>query len=146
MWNEIIFSLYPIEVMSSLCFNWAPRLEGVLEEWWYSSTPSWTQHWMEVSGQFHAPAALNPKKKAPCTHWTGGLVGSRAGLDTVVKRKIPTPCRYSNPPIIQPVAQRYTTELTLLLSNTTPNTRGGAPPIVGCLRSLIQYIRSHYRY
>jgi hypothetical protein len=41
-------------------------------------------------------------------------VGPRSGLNTVVKRKIPSPCRDSNPPIIQPVAQRYTTELCRL--------------------------------
>jgi hypothetical protein len=37
-------------------------------------------------------------------------VGTRAVLDTVVKRKIPSPRRESNPrtPIVQPVAQRYT--------------------------------------
>jgi hypothetical protein len=41
-------------------------------------------------------------------------VGLKAGLDAVVKRKIPSPYRASNTPIIQPVAQRYTTELTRL--------------------------------
>jgi hypothetical protein len=40
-------------------------------------------------------------------------VGSRAGLDTVVERKIPSPFRDS---IIQPVAQSYTTELSGILS------------------------------
>jgi hypothetical protein len=37
-------------------------------------------------------------------------VGPRAVLDTVVKRKIPSPRRESNPrtPIVQSVAQRYT--------------------------------------
>jgi hypothetical protein len=37
-------------------------------------------------------------------------VGPRAVLDAVVKRKIPSPPRDSNPrtPIVQPVAQRYT--------------------------------------
>jgi hypothetical protein len=57
---------------------------------------------MEVSGQLHVPAAL--------PHWIGGLVGSRAVLDAVVKRKIPSPRRESNPrsPIFQPIAQRYT--------------------------------------
>jgi hypothetical protein len=43
-------------------------------------------------------------------------VGLRAGLDAVVKRKIPSPYRDSNPPIIQPVAQCDTTELSWLLS------------------------------
>jgi hypothetical protein len=37
-------------------------------------------------------------------------VGPRAVLDAVVKRKIPSPRRESNPrtPIVQPAAQRYT--------------------------------------
>jgi hypothetical protein len=64
---------------------------------------------MEVNGQLHAPAAL-PQGKSPSTHWIGGWVGPTAVLDAVVKRKIPSTCRESNPrtPIVQPVAQRYT--------------------------------------
>jgi hypothetical protein len=65
---------------------------------------------MEVSGHLHAPAA-SPPGKEPLAHMLGGWVGSRAGLDVVVKRKIPSPPpRKSNPrtPIVQPVAQRYT--------------------------------------
>jgi hypothetical protein len=42
-------------------------------------------------------------------------MGPRAGLDAVVKRKIPSHCQDSNTPIIQPVAQRYTTELSRLV-------------------------------
>jgi hypothetical protein len=45
-------------------------------------------------------------------------MGPRAGLDMVVKRKIPSPYQFLNPglehPIIQPVAQCYTTELSWL--------------------------------
>jgi hypothetical protein len=64
---------------------------------------------MKVSGQLHTPAALLPEK-ASGTHWIGGWVGPRAVLDTVVKRKIPSPRREWNPrtPIVQPVAQCYT--------------------------------------
>jgi hypothetical protein len=62
---------------------------------------------MEVSGQLHATVALPPGKRVPDTHWIGGLVDPRAGLDAVLKRKIPSPCWDSNPPIIQPVVQRY---------------------------------------
>jgi hypothetical protein len=60
---------------------------------------------MEVSGQLH-PQVKTP----PGTQWIGGWVGPKAVLDTVVKRKIHSPRRESNPrtPIIQPVAQRYT--------------------------------------
>jgi hypothetical protein len=65
---------------------------------------------MEVSDQLNNRAALPPGKEPLCTHWIGGLVGPRAVLDAVVKRKIPSPRRQSNPrtTIIQPVAQRFT--------------------------------------
>jgi hypothetical protein len=43
-------------------------------------------------------------------------VSPKAVLDAVAKRKIPSPCRDFEPPVIQPVAQRYTTELSWLLS------------------------------
>ena len=35
---------------------------------------------MEVGGQRHLPAAL-PQGKRPGTHFTGGWMGPRAGLD-----------------------------------------------------------------
>jgi hypothetical protein len=66
---------------------------------------------MEVSGQLHAPVALlTSKKRALNIHWLGGWVGPRAILDAMVKRKITSPRRKSNPrtPIVQPVAERYT--------------------------------------
>jgi hypothetical protein len=69
---------------------------------------------MEVSGQFHVPAALLPRKEPPDTHRIGGWVGLRASLEAVVKRKIPSLCQNSNPSIMQPTAQRYTTELSRL--------------------------------
>jgi hypothetical protein len=42
--------------------------------------------------QLHAPVALPPG-----THWIGSWVGPRAHLDAVAKRRIPCPCRESNP-------------------------------------------------
>jgi hypothetical protein len=53
---------------------------------------------------------FTPRETAPGTHWIGGWMGPRAGRDAVVKKRIPSPRRESNPrtPIIQPVAQRYT--------------------------------------
>jgi hypothetical protein len=45
---------------------------------------------MEVSGQLHAPARFTPGERAPGTHWIGGWVGPRAGLDDVEKRKFLT--------------------------------------------------------
>jgi hypothetical protein len=51
---------------------------------------------MEVSGQLHARADLPPGKELG-THWIGGWVGLRAGLDAGMRRKIPAPYRDSNP-------------------------------------------------
>jgi hypothetical protein len=66
---------------------------------------------MGVSDQHHAPAALLPPGKGPPpgTHWTGGWVGPRAGLDTEDRGKILCPRRGSNPdrPVVQPVVRQY---------------------------------------
>jgi hypothetical protein len=37
------------------------------------------------------PGRFAPRERANCTHWLGGWVGYRAGLDAAVKRKIPGP-------------------------------------------------------
>jgi hypothetical protein len=42
---------------------------------------------MEMSGRLHAPAAFSLGKELLCTHWIGGWVSPRAGLDAVKKRK-----------------------------------------------------------
>jgi hypothetical protein len=41
---------------------------------------------MEVNGQFHAQTA-SPAAEYPGTHWIGGNMNPRAGLDAVAKRK-----------------------------------------------------------
>jgi hypothetical protein len=48
------------------------------------------------SGQPHAPATLYPGERTTGTHWTGGWVGPRAGLDKVGRGKILCLCRGSN--------------------------------------------------
>jgi hypothetical protein len=71
------------------------------------------------------PCRFTPKERDPGTCWIEGCVGPRAVLDTVVKRKIPSPRRESNrrTPIVQPVAKRYTdlaiTALELLLLSSS---------------------------
>jgi hypothetical protein len=62
----------------------------------YSSYSFLTSALDGVSGQCHAPAALCPGERTPGTHFTGGWVGLRAGLDTEVRGKILCPCRESN--------------------------------------------------
>jgi hypothetical protein len=56
------------------------------------------------------PGRFTPRERNPGTHWLRGWVGPSAVLDTVVKKKIPSPRRELNPrtPIVQPVAQSYT--------------------------------------
>jgi hypothetical protein len=56
------------------------------------------------------PDRFTPRERAPGTHWIGGWIGPRAVLDAVMKRKIPSPRRESNPrtQVVQPVAQRCT--------------------------------------
>jgi hypothetical protein len=44
----------------------------------------------------------------PGTHWTGGSVGPKTGLDDVEKILDPTGTRNSDPSVVQPVASRYT--------------------------------------
>jgi hypothetical protein len=43
------------------------------------------------------PGRFTSWERAPGTHWTGGWVGPRAGLDIVEKRKISCHYRESNP-------------------------------------------------
>jgi hypothetical protein len=51
------------------------------------------------------PDRFIPRERVAGTHWIGGWVGPRAIMDAVVKRKIPSPRRESNPrtPIVQSV-------------------------------------------
>jgi hypothetical protein len=43
------------------------------------------------------PGCFTPKERTSGTHWIGGWVGPRAGLDMVVRRKIPRPYWDLNP-------------------------------------------------
>jgi len=67
---------------------------------------------MEVSGQLHAQIALPLGKelRKPFDRRVGE--GLRAGLDTVAKRKILSPCRESNPGHSVPSQALYRQELS----------------------------------
>jgi hypothetical protein len=43
------------------------------------------------------PGRFIPREGAPATHWIGGWVGPRAGLDTVAKKKFPAPAETRTP-------------------------------------------------
>jgi hypothetical protein len=91
-------------------FNSAPRREEVLGEWMYRSMRSLTSTLDGCEWSASHPDHFISRERAPGTHWIGCWVGSRAGLDAVAKRKIPSPSRNSNSdhPIFQPVVTRYT--------------------------------------
>jgi len=46
------------------------------------------QHYIELSGQLQAPVSLTPGKECPITHRIVELVGPRAGLNNLGKRKL----------------------------------------------------------
>jgi hypothetical protein len=56
-------------------------------------------HLMWDRGEWPAshPGRFIPGDWTPGTHWIEGWVCLRASLDEVAKRKIPNPCRESNP-------------------------------------------------
>jgi hypothetical protein len=83
--------------VKSLCFNWAQRHEGIL------GGGGIALHILDLVTRWRwvvsfTPGPLYPQVKRP---WyplvRRGWVGTRAGLDAVVKRNIPSPCRESNP-------------------------------------------------
>jgi hypothetical protein len=78
-------------------------------------THSWPRHWMEVSGQRHAPAAFCPGERTPGTQCTGGWVDLEAGLDTEDRGTIICLCRGWNTdrPVVQSVVRHYTDWATL---------------------------------
>jgi hypothetical protein len=61
--RDLYVAIRSKKMLTSLCFNRAPRPEGVLGEWLYSSRYSLPRHYMEASGQLHAPTALPPGKE-----------------------------------------------------------------------------------
>jgi hypothetical protein len=78
----------------------APRILGIGTRWrWVVSC---------------TPRPLYPRERAPGTRWIGGWVGLRAGVEYGGGEKNSQLLPGLEPPIIQPVAQRYTTELSWL--------------------------------
>jgi hypothetical protein len=52
------------------------------------------------------PGTFTPGERATCTHWLGGWLGPRAGLDDMEKGTFLA--SNSDPSTIQPVVSRYT--------------------------------------
>jgi hypothetical protein len=85
-----------VKVNLSLCLNWTPGHEGVLGNGGIAPRIlDLGTRWRWVVS--FTPLPPYPWERAPGTLWIGGWVGPRAGMDAVVKRKIPSHCRNSNP-------------------------------------------------
>jgi hypothetical protein len=101
---------HPTNALTAISLGLSTMPWRCIGEWRYSSTHSLTS--ALDGGEWSASrlAHFTPRERAPGTHGIGSWVDPRAVLDAVVKRKIPSPHRESNPrtPIVQPVAQRYT--------------------------------------
>jgi hypothetical protein len=55
------------------------------------------------------PGRFNPGERAPGTHWTGGWVHPRAGLDDVKRKFLILPgLELREPSVVQAVDSRYT--------------------------------------
>jgi hypothetical protein len=89
-----------LKVKLSLCFNWAPRHESVLGEWRYSFGHSRPLYRQGKSSQYTLDRRL-------------GGPQSRSG-HSGGEEKNSQPLSELEPPIIQPVAQCCTTELSWL--------------------------------
>jgi hypothetical protein len=98
-----------VKVKLSLCLTNHHATKAYWERR-YSSTHSLTSALDGGEWSASLPGSFTPTERAPGTHLIGVWVSPRTVLDAVVKRKIPSPRRKSNPrtPIVQPVAQRYT--------------------------------------
>jgi hypothetical protein len=99
--NEKLHNLFSVKgkgkVVPVLFLNEHHALQGILGEWKYSSMHSLTSALDGGEWSVLCPSHFTPWERAPGTHWIGGWVSPRAGLDMVVKRKIPSSCRDSNP-------------------------------------------------
>jgi hypothetical protein len=103
-----------VKVKLSLCFNWAPCHWGVLGEWRYSSTQYLGTRWRWVVS--FTPMRFYPQWKIPWYPMDRRLGGPQSRSGRGGEEKNPQPLPGLKPPIIQPIAQRYTTELSRLIS------------------------------
>jgi hypothetical protein len=85
----------------------------------YSSIHSLTSALDEDEWSASRPYRFTPKERALGTHWIGGCVGSRAILDAVVKRKIPSSRRESNPRT--PIVLEYNFNAPCVNADATAN-------------------------
>jgi hypothetical protein len=85
-----------VKVKLSPCFDWIPRHEGVLRS--ESIAPRILDLGTRCEWSASRAGCIIPRERASDTHWIGGWVGPRAGLDSfdVEDKSFPYPCRESD--------------------------------------------------
>jgi hypothetical protein len=95
--------------------NGAPRHEGVLGEWGYSAIHSLTSALDGGEWSASSPSRFTLQGKSPWYPLDKRLGRSQSLSERGSKEKRSLPLPGLDPPIIQPVAQRYTTQLFRLI-------------------------------
>jgi hypothetical protein len=109
--NSDIWYDYKVNVKLSLCFNWALRHEGVLGSGGIAPRILHLgTRWRWVVG--FTPRPLYPQGETPWYPLDMRLAGTQSRSGRGGKKKNSQPLPGLELPIIQPVAQRYTTELS----------------------------------
>jgi hypothetical protein len=99
VWGGVLSEHWPqqFKVKLSLCLTkYHNTLWKLMGECRYSCTHYEHRHWEGGDWSPSYPTGFPPSARAPDTHSKCSRVGPRAGLDTVAKRKISSPCRESN--------------------------------------------------
>jgi hypothetical protein len=105
-----------VKVKLSLCFNWALRHEGVVGEWKYL-LHAFLRAGLD-GGEWSAsrPGHFTPQEKSPWCPLDRMLGGPQSRSESGDEEKHSQPLPELETPIIPPVAQRYSTELSRLLN------------------------------
>jgi hypothetical protein len=82
---------YVVKVRLSLCFNWAPRHEGVFGKWRYSSTHSLTSALDGGEWSASCEGRFKPKERAPGIPWIGGWWAPEPFWKRWWREKFPAP-------------------------------------------------------
>jgi hypothetical protein len=117
----IFCGLFPLQLFVFLCFNWESGHEGVLGKWRYRSIHSLTSALDGGERPASRPGRFTPPRKCPWYPLDRRLSGpqSRSGCGGEEKNSQPLPAL--EPPIIEPVAQHYTPELSYVFLNDEIN-------------------------